>query len=268
VFKFITGKPLWANILLGIGFLLLLVFIFLQSLSWITRHDQTIAVPDVTGKPFEEAKKFLEGQGFTVEIQDTVYNDTAALLSVVKQFPTPASKVKMNRTVFLTINRDAAPDIDMPDLEKMSFRAAVIALQQHGLKLGDTAYAPNIAKDAVLEQRYKGSAIKAGTKIPMGSTISLLLGRGEVGAGFNMPDLVGLTLDEARQMLQSSGLSVGHVQPSEGDGNAYVYKQFPEYLTPSGNITQTRQGQFIDLWVQAQKPVRQADSAAVRSGYQ
>ena len=103
MFKFITGKPLWANILLGIGILILLAFIFLQSLSWITRHDKTLAVPAVTGKSFDEAKKILETQGFDVEIQDTIYTDTAALLSVVRQFPNAESRVKMNRTVFLPL---------------------------------------------------------------------------------------------------------------------------------------------------------------------
>ena len=126
MFKFITGRPLWANILLGIGILLVLFFIFFQSLSFITRHDKTLAVPSVTGKSFDEDKKVLETQGFEVEIQDTVYVDTAALLSVVNQFPKADSKVKMNRTVYLVINRDAAPDIDMPKLVVMSFRSAEI----------------------------------------------------------------------------------------------------------------------------------------------
>src|SRR5204862_6667351 len=115
-------------------------------LSWITRHDKTLAVPSVTGMSYDEAKKTLEAQGFEVEIQDTVFNDTAALLSVVKQFPNAATKVKMNRTVYLSINRDAAPDIDMPKLTGQSFRSAQIILQQQKLKLQDTIYAPYFAR--------------------------------------------------------------------------------------------------------------------------
>ncbi|WP_205510843.1 PASTA domain-containing protein [Longitalea arenae] len=262
MFKFITGKPLWANILLGIGILLVLFFLFFQSLSWITRHDKTLAVPSVTGKSFEEAKKLLEGQGFEVEIQDTVYNDTAALLSVVKQFPNAESKVKMNRTVYLTINRDAAPDIDMPKLTGQSFRSAQITIQQLKLKLEDTIYAPYFARDLVLEQHYKGQPIKEGTKIPMGSGIVLVLGRGTGSELLEVPDLVGLNLNEAKTVLEANGFTSGTTQPEGADPNWFVYKQSPDHFTPNGNVNRIRQGQIIDLWVQAEKPVRQmVDSA-------
>jgi eukaryotic-like serine/threonine-protein kinase len=265
VFKFITGKPLWANILLGIGVLLLLSFIFLQSLSWITRHDKTLAVPSVTGKSIDEAKKILETQGFEVEIQDTVYVDTAALLSIVKQFPNAETRVKMNRTVFLTINRDVAPEIEMPKLEGQSFRSAAITLQQQKLKLEDTIYAPYFAKDLVLEQHYKGQRIKEGTKIPMGSGIVLVLGRGTGKEEFEVPDLFGLTLSEAKATLESNGLTVGNIQPPGADQNGYVSRQHPDHLSSTGSVNRIRQGQFIDLWVQSEKPVRQrVDSAGVQ----
>lgn len=265
MFKFITGRPLWANILLGIGILIVLFFIFFQSLSFITRHDKSLAVPSVTGKSFEEAKKVLEAQGFEVEIQDTVYVDTAALLSVVKQFPNADSKVKMNRTVYLIINRNAAPDIDMPNLVGMSFRSAQITLQQQKLKIEDTIYRPDITA-AVLEQQYKGQPIKPGTKIQMGSGITLIIGRGTGTEELDVPDLVGLTLGEARVIIESSGFNNGTVQPAGStDPNLFVYRQSVPRLTSSGNVNRLRQGQVIDLWVQAEKPsLIKTDSAAAQ----
>jgi beta-lactam-binding protein with PASTA domain len=263
VFKFITGRPLWANILLGMGILLVLFFIFFQSLSWITRHDKTLAVPSVTGMSYEEAKKTLEGQGFEVEIQDTVFNDTAALLSVVKQFPIAETKVKMNRTVYLSINRDAAPDIDMPNLIGLSLRAAQITLQQQKLKLEDTLFTPDIAR-SVLEQHYKGQPIKPGTKIPMGSGVVLVIGIGTGSEELDVPDLFGVTLAEAKSILESSGFNLGTITPPGADNNQYVYRQAPDHLTTTGSVRRIRQGQLVDLWVQAEKPVRKVDSAAAQ----
>jgi beta-lactam-binding protein with PASTA domain len=213
--------------------------------------------------PFEEAKKTLEAQGFDVEIQDTVFNDTAALLSVVKQFPNAETKVKMNRTVYLTINRDAAPDIEMPKLTGQSFRSAQITLQQQKLRLEDTIYAPYFARDLVLEQHYKGQPIKEGTKLPMGSGIVLVLGRGTGTEQLEVPDLFGLTLNEAKSILESNGLTVGTIQPSGADPNGYVFKQDPGHLTVSGSVNHIRQGQFIDLWIQTERPVRQQGDSAV-----
>ena len=52
-----------------------------------------------------------------------------------------------------------------------------MALKQYGLKLEDTIYRQDFAKNAVLDQMYKGTSIKPGTKILMGSSITLVLGK-------------------------------------------------------------------------------------------
>ena len=250
-----TGKPLWVHILTGIGLVLLLVVLFLQSLHWITRHDKTLIIPTVTGKSFADAKQLLESNGFEVEIQDSLYNDTAKPLSVLRQFPDAEAVVKVNRTVYLTINKAIAPLIEMPNLEGLSFRSAAIALKQYSLRLGDTSYRTDFAKNSVLEQQYNGARIKAGTKIPQGSEISLILGSGLGMEDFSVPDLVGLTYNDAKVLLESNGLNVGIVIPNV-DPNAYVGRQRPEHATPDGRVNRIRQGQSVDLWLQPDKPVQ------------
>ena len=267
MFKFITGKPLWVNILFALGVIIVVLFIFLQSLNLLTKHGDTLVIPSVTGKSFEQAKKILEDKGFDVELQDSVYNDTAAALSVLRQFPDADEMVKVNRTVYLTINRAVPPVIEMPNLEGLSFRSAEIALKQYGLKLGDTSYKPDFAKNSVLEQQYKGQRIKPGTKLAMGSVISMVLGSGLGNDEFAVPDLFGMTYNEARVLLESIGLNPGVVVP---DGevrdtlNAYIYRQSPERVTPDKHLNRIRQGQSVDVWLSTQKPVRQIDSAAVQ----
>jgi eukaryotic-like serine/threonine-protein kinase len=250
-----TGKPLWLHILTGIGIVLIVVVLFLQSLHWITRHDKTLIIPTVTGKSFADAKQLLESRGFEVEIQDSIYNDTARPLSVLRQFPDAEAVVKVNRTVYLTINKAIPPVIEMPNLEGLSFRSAEIALTQYSLKLGDTSYRTDFAKNSVLEQQYNGARIKAGTKIPQGSEISLVLGSGLGMEDFSVPDLVGLTYNDAKVLLESNGLNVGIVIPNV-DPNAYVGRQRPEHTTPDGRVNRIRQGQSVDLWLQPDKPVK------------
>jgi len=76
VFKFLTNRPLWVNILAAIALVLLILFIFLQLLGLITKHGQYLTVPSVTGKNTKDAVKFLESKGFEVVIQDSIYTDT------------------------------------------------------------------------------------------------------------------------------------------------------------------------------------------------
>ena len=209
----------------------------------------------------------MEGQGFEVLVQDTVFSDTAPLLSVMRQFPEAESIVKKNRTVFLTINRDVPPDIPMPNLEGSTYRSAEITITQLGLKLEDTVYRKDYARDMVLEQLFKGQRIKEGTKIPMGSGLTLVLGSGLGNEAFDMPDLFGMTLSEAKAVIEGSGLAMGNVVPGTAHPGAYVYKQSPDAHTPTSNVNRVRQGQLIDIWVQNNKPERAAAPADSTGGY-
>lgn len=254
---YITTKPLWYNILAGILLVTVILFLFMISLNFLTNHGRTLSIPSVTGMPYEAARQVLEDNGFDVEIQDSVYNDTAQALSVLRQFPAADEVVKINRTVYLTINRAVPPTIEMPLLEGLSFRNAELVIKQHGLKMGDTLYLPDLARNAVLEQRVDGLRIKPGTKIPMGSRVTLVLGTGEGSSQMEVPDLVGLTYAEARMVLESNGLMLGMALPDAdvADTNAaYVYRQDPEHLTPDLRINRIRQGQTFDLFLGTTKP--------------
>ena len=60
MFKFITNKPLWANILAALGLLVILIIIFFLSLQWITGYGKTEKVPSVVGQNAIAAQKILD----------------------------------------------------------------------------------------------------------------------------------------------------------------------------------------------------------------
>ena len=267
MFRFLTSKPLWVNMVAGLVLLILLLLLFLGSLDIITRHGKTMKIPSVTGQSVELAKKTLESQGFDVLIQDSVYNDTLPPLQVIKQIPEPDNLVKVNRTVYLTINQAVAPEIDMPNLLSMTFRNAEMVLRRYGLKLGDTVFKPDFARNSVLDQQFNGSSIKPGTKIQQGSAITLVLGNG-VGLEFAVPDLFGLTYRDAREALSESGLLVGSMVPDNDvtdTANAFVYRQNPDRYDYERRLKHIRQGQIVDLWLSAQKRERIMDSSSVQN---
>lgn len=268
MFKFISEKPLWVHILLAIALVFILLFLFLWSLGFVTKHGKTLTIPSITGRSLAEAEKLLKERGFEIEIQDSIFVDTAAPLSVLRQFPEADAVVKENRTVYLTISRAIAPTIDMPNLEGMSFRTAEMVLRQYGLRLEDTVFKPDFAKNAVLEQQFRSERIKPGTKIRMGSGIVLVLGSGLGQDEFSVPDMFGLTFADAKTYLEANGLNVGApvFDPDVRDSlNAFVYRQSPQRFTEDRRINRIRQGQSIDLWLSVQKPVRQVDSTLQQS---
>ena len=263
MFKFITHRPLWANILVGIIIAVILFFVFIFSLNWFTHHDQSMTVPQVTGKSFEAARELLEKEGFEVEIQDSIYVDTTKPMQVLKQVPEPDEQVKVNRTVYLTINRSDPPMVEMPNLVGYSYRSAEMALKNSNLRVGDTSFKADFAKNAVLEQHYNGSIIPAGTKIRMGSKISLVLGDGVGDRQFVVPSLIGMTYSQAKSMLEAHGLAFGAIiaQNIEDTTNAYIYQQRPERYDDEKRFRYIRSGQLMDIWLQKDKPI--TDSAAV-----
>ncbi len=237
---------------------LLLIVLILSSLKFFTKHGQVLKIPSVTGKSFMEAKKMLEQQGFDVEVQDSVYRDTVPPLMVLRQFPEAEEVVKVNRTVYLTINRSVPPLIIMPNLVGMSFRNAEIVVRQFGFKISDTTYKPDFAKNSVLNQLFNGKEIQPGTKLSMGSAISLVLGSGLSDVDLAVPDLVGKTYLEAKNLLSAAGIGFG-AQVVDADVqdtlNAFIYKQYPERFTEDKRTNRIRAGQMIDIWLSAQKPV-------------
>lgn len=227
-----------------------MVVIFLQLLGLITKHGQYLTVPSVMGKKTPEAIRFLEEKGFEVIIQDSVYLDTAQMGIVLKQLPDPNSTVKINRTVFLTVNRVTLPLIDMPALEGKTLNFALDIIRRSHLVLGDTIYKPDFMRGSVLEQLYKGNKISSGTKLPWGSKVDLIIGSGLDDQRILVPSLIGLTFGEAKILLEQNGISLGGiiVEPNITDTlGAYVEWQSPPRFTEDNQPVYMQAGQLMDV---------------------
>lgn len=214
-------------------------------------------VPSVTGKNIDEVRDLLEEQGFEVVVQDSVFYDSLEPSVVIKQIPAPDAVVKVNRTIYVTINRSVPPDVEMPNLVGYSFRNAELVLENMGLHLGDTTFRPDFAKNSVLEQLYNGRSIPPGTKVKVGSKISLVLGTGIGDEEMAVPRLLGLTFTEAKILLEAQGIILGAViaDPLVRDtANAYVYRQSPNARDEKGRQFRIRPGQMMDVWLSVDKP--------------
>jgi eukaryotic-like serine/threonine-protein kinase len=252
VFKSLTNKPFWVNLLVAIVAALLVLFLVLKTLGWITKHGAYLKVPAVTGMKTNEAIALLEKQGFDVYIQDSVFTDTAKRGVVLKQLPDPNATVKVNRTVFITVNRYVPPMIDMPKLEGQSLAAAIRVLERNHLKLGDTTFRPDFMMGSVLEQQYKGTRISEKSKIQWGSTIDLVIGGGLEDRQMAVPSLVGMSYAEAKSYLDENGISLGAVIADGGltdTASAYIIKQRPERLDAENMLIYIRSGQLMDVWI-------------------
>lgn len=233
---------------------LFLLFIFF-SLRYYTRHGEGIPVPKLKGLSVEEAVEQLNAQGLRYQI-DSVYQVDKEPGLVIEQDPDANTHVKMNRTIYLTIITRNAPDVGFPDIFEMTYLEARAVLSNYGIKISDTTYASDIARDRVLQVSYRGRQVNKGDQIPKGSIISLVLGDGKGASDVDLPDVTGLTLSEAIFSLKGSSLLPGTIS-YEGtitdSSSLRVIKQFPAL---SDSLNKVSIGTPVDLILSNETPVQ------------
>jgi len=84
----------------------------------------------------------------------------------------------------------------------------MLDLETSGLKLGEIAWAfSDTLPERVVVFSYPG----AGTEIPLGSPVNLMVNRGRASNFTYMPQISGLPLTEAIKQLETKSLTVGVV---------------------------------------------------------
>ncbi len=168
---------------------------------------------------------------------------------VYGQDPRPGSKVKEGRTIYLSITASNTPKVKLPDLIDLSLRKATIDLKNLGLGVGDLIMRPDIANNVVLEMIMAGNKVYPGKEVPKGSIVDLVVGIYNVDSLVNVPNLVGLTVEEARFYLSETALYLGAVSyaPTIRDSSkALVVRQFPEVNDEEPINTMS----YVDIWVE------------------
>jgi beta-lactam-binding protein with PASTA domain len=245
---YLKSKSFRNNLLMAIVTVKAVVLIAFFSLGYYTRHGSGIPVPKLKGLSIDKAMDILKEQGFGYKI-DSVYVQDVAPGTIVEQDPDPGTNVKESRVIYLTMVTLQAPNVALPDLEQSNYREAIATISNYGLKLGDTTYRSDIARDRILEVRFGGQVIKPGTKIPKGSRIDLVLGDGEGASEVEIPELVNLDLDAARFAIKGAGLTVGIItyQGTITDStNVVVVSQYP---MKTDSLSKTSIGTRINLTV-------------------
>ena len=207
-FSYLKTKSFRNTALFAIGSVILVTLIAFYSLGYYTRHGSGIPVPKITGIQIDRALTTLKDQGFGVSI-DSVYVLDQPPGTVIEQDPDAGTNVKEGRVIYLKIVKNQAPNVSLPDVIDAPYISAEATLSNYGLKIGDTTYKSDIARNHVLEVRFAGQPIEAGTKIPKGSKVELVLGDGSGASEVEIPDLVNQDLDAAKFVLKNSGLTLG-----------------------------------------------------------
>lgn len=238
------------DVLLHLAIVIVLgIIAFLGFFNWYlpnaTNHGETITVPNLQGISYQELDQYLTSRNLRFEVNDSTFSSDFPPLTVMKQYPKPGAQVKENRKILIALNATNPPLVKMPPLLTSSVRNAQLVLKSYGLELGEITYKPDPFANTVLEQYYKGREIQEGDEIPKGARIDLVVGDGKGEQNLEIPNLLGMDLEDAEFVAKGSGLQIGEItyeKSTEKTPNT-ILRQIP----PAG--AQVRVGEVVDLWV-------------------
>ncbi|CAM2889630.1 Stk1 family PASTA domain-containing Ser/Thr kinase [Actinomyces slackii] len=201
-----------------------------------TPSAAAVVIPDVKNMSEAEAKKAIEDLGLVYARAETdVANDEVAIDHAVESNPAANSKVPAGSTVTVTFSGGSAMINDIPDVAGKSQTEARQILEDAGLTVGNSTSEdhPTVPKDHVIRTDPSKGPVQRG------SSVSLVLSTGET----TVPDLLGMTQEEARQALSDAGLSVGNVTYEESSD--YPEGQVARHSPNKGG--QVDQGSEVDI---------------------
>jgi len=247
--RFIKTKSFLIQLGIIIGIAVVLLIGLVQYMKFYTKHGQEIEVPDLTDLHIDQLQQLLAENDLKYMVIDSTYLQGKSSMLVYGQDPKPGSKVKEGRTIYLSITASNTPKVKLPDLIDLSLRKATIDLKNLGLGVGQLIMRPDIANNVVLEMTMSGNKVYPGKEVPKGSIVDLVVGIYNVDSLVNVPNLVGLTVEEARFYLSETALYLGAVNYGlaiSDSSKALVVRQFPEVNDEEPLNTMS----YVDIWVE------------------
>jgi serine/threonine-protein kinase len=159
-----------------------------------------VKVPDLKGLGRDDAEAKLKEVGLTLNqsVQDVDTNDQDQVGKVVSQTPQADSEVQQGQSVSISIGKGKQQK-QVPSVIGKSFSDANSTLTGLGFTVKRVDQQSDQPKDQVIQQ------IPVGGSVPVGSQITLTVSSGQPDNKIEMPQLVGMTPDDANAKLQSMG---------------------------------------------------------------
>ena len=198
--------------------------LFAAASMRVALRAREVQVPNLTDRTANEASAIAADLGLTLKVDDTRRVDPKiAPGRVLAQEPAAGSTARRQRTLKVWLSAGQRSTM-VPLLIGETERTAQLRLSQDGLTASDIA--------EIHSQTFEPDVVVAQT--PPAKTaagrVALLINRGERGASYVMPDLIGVNGDRAADLLRHRGFRVAVVgsNPYPGVAAGIVIRQSPQ----------------------------------------
>jgi eukaryotic-like serine/threonine-protein kinase len=199
-----SSRKAWVGALLAILVMALLAAAGYMVVTMLTDDGgpELVTVPNVVGRPYEEAKQILEDAGFTVNDEDVEFERTDAEKpnTVLAQDPAARTQQDEGTPVVLTVARELK-QVTVPSIEGMTLDVARTTLENAGLKLGQVT---EEASQTVPEDRIVAQSPEAFEEVDKDTPVDVVVSTGP--SIVIVPDVTCRSVEFAQAQLANLGL--------------------------------------------------------------
>lgn len=201
----------WGQVALRVFILAAVAFLSAITAMRFAIQGREVKVPDIVKMRAADAGVRLGSVGLGIKIEDRIFSNLPAD-AVVRQSPKPGDSVKRTQRVHVVLSL-GPQKVAIPDLDGKNLRTARIELLQGGLQVGhiSSVHLPGMVADSVVEQSPGPQ-----TAALRGPRVDLLVSLGNAALAWVMPDLGGLTLNEAERRIAAAGFVLSGLTPVAG----------------------------------------------------
>lgn len=176
--NFIKRHPIISAIIsiLIVDILLLVIASF--GLGWFTNHNQYQIVPELKGMNVAEAAAKLRQSNLVLEISDSIFEASTSPGNIIIQTPKAGSKIKNNRTIYVTIRSFSTQQVSIPSIVDLSLRQGMSMLQAAGFKNIVVEKIPSEYSDLIYDLKMNGLSLSPGDKVPVNANLTIVVGDG------------------------------------------------------------------------------------------
>jgi serine/threonine-protein kinase len=194
------------------GALVATFIIFAVIAARVAVRAQDVRIPELVGRPVEEARAVTIDAGLALRIDEIRRPDPRVPAGrVLGQEPQAGTTARRQRGVRIWLSSGPRVVV-VPTLVGESERAAQIRLTQEGLATATLA--------EIRDAGYPSDVVVAQDPPPNTRTsdVRLLVNRGEDRASYVMPDLIGVNGDRAADLMRAQGFRVSIVSQQSAPG--------------------------------------------------
>ena len=166
-----------------------------------------VQVPDLTGHPLASALKLTQKHHLDLDVVDEKYDQDIQKNCVISHNPPVNKQVKINRTIEVVLSKGPYL-VEVPDVRGKEYREASIELRNKDFSLGKRTY---VHHEEVREEFIIAQNPSQGSLVPNEVAVDLLISKGPRIKWTVVPDLRGMTFNQARVKISAYGLDEGKV---------------------------------------------------------